>query len=175
MHIMLYNMICESEDTIEALGLLTLGSRLKRLGERLQAEVQPILNHLNPSVAASHHPLLAALDRHPALTIGKLAGTLGVSQPGVTRAVGQLIEMGLVQVAMAEVDGRRRLVSLSPTGRKLVAAAKRKAWPQVERAMADLCDGFGDELLLHLASIEDRLTLEPLTARARRTRHDGSE
>jgi DNA-binding MarR family transcriptional regulator len=170
-------MICDSanEDTIEALGLLTLGSRLKRLGERLQAEVQPILNDLNPPVAASHHPLLAALDRHPALTIGKLAGTLGVSQPGVTRAVGQLIEMGLVQVAMAEVDGRRRLVSLSPTGRKLVAAAKRKAWPQVERAMADLCDGFGDELLLHLASIEDRLTLEPLAACAKRTRHDGSE
>lgn len=164
-----------NEDTIEALGLLTLGSRLKRLGERLQAEVQPILNHLNPSVAASHHPLLAALDRHAALTVGKLAGTLGVSQPGVTRAVGQLTEMGLVQVAMAEVDGRRRLVSLSPAGRKLVAAAKRKAWPQVERATADLCDGFGDELLRHLASIEDRLTLEPLTARAKRTRHDGSE
>jgi DNA-binding MarR family transcriptional regulator len=164
-----------NEDAIEALGLLTLGTRLKRLGERLQAEVQPILDQLNPSVAASHHPLLAALDRHPQLTIGKLAETLGVSQPGVTRAVGQLMEMGLVQVAMAEVDGRRRLVSLSPTGRKLVDAAKRNAWPQVERAMADLCDGFGDELLLRLASIEDRLKLEPLTARSKRVRRDGAE
>jgi hypothetical protein len=41
--------------------------------------------------------------------------------------------------------------------------------------MADFCDGFGDELLLNLASIEGRLTLEPLTAPAERTRHDGSE
>lgn len=160
------------EDTLRSLGLMTLGSRLKRLGERLQAEVQPILSELAPPVAAGQHPLLAALSKHGALTVGELAALLGVAQPGITRAVGQLAGIGLVAVTTAAEDGRRRLVSLSPDGVAFVAAAREGVWLRVEKAVADLCAGFGDELLAHIASIEDGLARKPLTARAVEERQD---
>lgn len=159
-------MLNKTEDALRALGLMTLGSRLKRLGERLQAEVQPILGELSPPVPAGQHPLLAALSRHGAVTVGELAALLGVAQPGVTRALGQLAALGLLTVATTVEDGRRRLVSLTPQGEAFVAAARAGVWRRVEEAVADLCVGFGEELLAHLASIEDGLAARPLATRA---------
>lgn len=167
---MVYNELYD--DTVEALGLLTLGSRMKRLGERLQAEVQPILNELDFPVPAAQHPMLAALDRNGALTVGQLAETLGVAQPGVTRTVGQLADLGLVAVATAEGDGRRRLVSLSPAGEDFVVRAKREVWPRVEGAMADLCADFGEDLLGLLSVLETGLARQSLKERADGRRSD---
>ncbi|MFO1036520.1 MAG: MarR family transcriptional regulator [Geminicoccaceae bacterium] len=155
------------DDIVRDLGLLALGTRLKRLGERLQAETQGMLDGLEPKVPASQHPLLAAIDRFGSLSVGQLAETLGVTQPGITRAVGDLVEQGLVEVAAAPEDGRRRMLTLTAAGRVLVDAAKAQAWPGVERAVGDLCDGFGDELLQHLAVLEDRLAERPLRVRGR--------
>ena len=155
------------DDIVRDLGLLGLGTRLRRLGERLQAETQEVLDGLEPRVPASQHPLLAAIDRYGSLSVGQLAQALGVTQPGVTRAVGELVEAGLVEVAAAPDDGRRRMLALTDAGKAFVEAARAKAWPRVERAVADLCDGFGDELLQHLAVLEDRLAERPLRVRAR--------
>ena len=50
-------------DIVRELGHLTLGTRLKRLGERLQAQTQVLLAAADIGLPASHCPLLAALDR----------------------------------------------------------------------------------------------------------------
>jgi len=165
---MLYTMQYNSDspDIVRALGLLALGTRFKRLGERLQADTQVILDALDRSVPAAQQPLLFAIERHGPLTVGALAEHLGVSQPGVTRALGQLARAELVAIETAAEDGRRRLLSLTPAGRAFVAAARAEAWPRVEAAVADLCSGFAGELLEHLAAIEDRLRERPLAERA---------
>ena len=77
-------------DVMQDYGAVFLGSRLKRLGERMQAGAAKVITDAGLSVQPSQMPLLAALDRQ-AMTIGQLAQAVGVSQPGVTRAVGQLI------------------------------------------------------------------------------------
>ncbi|TIU44734.1 MAG: MarR family transcriptional regulator, partial [Mesorhizobium sp.] len=73
-------------------------------------------------------PLLAALDRLGPLPVGELAQSLGVAQPGVTRSVALLAELGLVEVNPADDDQRRRIVSLTGNGRRLVDRAKREIW-----------------------------------------------
>lgn len=160
-------MFDKSDDTLQVLGLTALGSRFKRLGERLQAEAQVILARVEPAIASGQHPMLWAIAQYGPLTIGELAERLGVTQPGVTRALGQLAEAGLVEVVTAPDDARRRLVSLTPAGRRFVEAAQREAWPVVEQAVADLCAGFADELLDNLGRMEAGLEQKSLGARVK--------
>lgn len=154
-----------TEDIVRSLGYLPLGSRFRRIGERLQADTQRILDELGQPLQASHHPFLAALDRLGPLAIGELAEAVGVTQPGVTRSVGQMIKLGLVQSRSAPNDQRRRIVSLTKTGQALVDTAKATAWPRVERAVADLCGHLEGSLLEQLASMEDGLVERPLHCR----------
>jgi hypothetical protein len=51
------------EDVVKALGYLSLGTRLKRIGETLQAQTQAVLAAHGFEQPAAHFPLLATLDR----------------------------------------------------------------------------------------------------------------
>lgn len=158
------------EDVVRELGFLTLGSRLKRLGERLQAQTQEVLQAAAVEVPASHFPLLAALDRLGPLSVGGIAQALGTSQPGVTRQLATLQAMGLVESAAAPEDGRLRTSALTKSGRQLVARAKRTIWPAVETAVAHACGTRGRALLEHLAALEEALADAPLHQRSVRLR-----
>lgn len=153
------------EDVVRSFGFLTLGSRMKRIGERLQADTQRIMGEQGALVQASQYPFLAAIDRLGPLAIGELAEAVGITQPGVTRAVGQLIEAGLLEAAPSPDDQRRKMVSLSKQGRKLVDTAKREIWPRIELAARDLCGDLSGPLLDQLAAMEDGLAAVPLDRR----------
>ncbi|MBM2710287.1 MarR family transcriptional regulator [Mesorhizobium caraganae] len=155
------------EDIIRSLGYLTLGSRLKRIGEQLQADTQRMLDGLEVPVQSSQYPLLAALDRLGPLPVGELAQSLGITQPGVTRSVALLTELGLVEVVQSDGDQRRRMVSLTGNGQRLVSRAKRDVWPRIENAVADLCRGLTGPLLEQLSAIEDGLAAAPLERRVK--------
>lgn len=155
------------EDVLRSLGYLCLGSRLKRIGEQLQADTQRLLDGLEVRLQASQYPLLAALDRLGPLPVGELAQSLGVTQPGVTRSVSLLADIGLVEVIQANDDQRRRLVSLTNSGRRLVDVAKQDVWPRIENAVAELCSGLSGSLLEQLAAIEDGLATTPLARRVK--------
>ena len=156
------------EDILRSLGFLCLGSRMKRIGEQLQADTQRVLDRLDMRIQSSQYPLLAALDRLGPLPVGELAQALGVAQPGVTRIVALLADLELVEVNPADDDQRRRIVSLSRNGRWLVDKAKRDIWPSIENAVADLCADLSGPLLGQLSAIEDRLAETPLHRRAER-------
>jgi DNA-binding MarR family transcriptional regulator len=154
------------EDVVRAFGFLTLGSRLKRIAERLQADTQRIMNEMGVPLQASQYPFLAAVDRLGPLTIGELAEAVGITQPGVTRSVAQLVELGLLDAAQARDDQRRKVISLTKKGKRLVEAAKREVWPRIDAAVTDLCGNLSGPLLQQLASIEDGLAATPLSRRA---------
>jgi len=155
-----------AEDVLSALGHLALGSRLKRVGERLQSETQAILSDAGLDFPAAQFPILAALDRLGPLSIGELAAALGVAQPGVTRMIGKIEAEGLVRTRAGPDDRRIRIVSLTPSGRRLVDRAKRTAWPLIEAAVADACLGLSGPLLVQIAGLEDALAARPLPQRA---------
>ncbi len=117
-------------DILHELGPVFLGSRLKRLGERMQAGAARVLAEAGLELQPALAPLLAALDRGP-MSVGALVEAVGSSQPGITRAAGQLVALGLVRSERG-ADRRRRTLSLTPEGeaamariRLLVVAAPR--------------------------------------------------
>lgn len=153
------------DDVIRTLGFLCLGTRMKRLGERLQADTQQIIENSGMAVLASQFPYLAAIDRLGPLTIGDLAEAMGVTQPAVTRTVLQLDAAGLTLSEPSPGDQRRKIVRLSDDGRTLVDTASRSVWPQVEAAVRDLCRDLDGPLLSQLAAVEDGLAKRPLAKR----------
>ena len=156
------------QDVVRTLGYLMLGTRMKRIGERLQASTQKVIDGFEVPVQAGQWPFLAALDTLGAVTVGELAEAIGITQPGATRTVAQLVRQGLVNVEQAAHDQRQRIVSLSKEGRRLVAAAKLDIWPSVSDAVADLCNPLDGPLLQQLAALEDGLAAIPLNRRTRR-------
>jgi DNA-binding MarR family transcriptional regulator len=156
-------------DIVRTFGYLALGTRLRRLGERLQAETQKLIDgHAEVEIVASQFPYLAAVDRLGPLATGDLAQALGVTQPAVTRTVMQLVDAGLLTVAPAPDDQRRRIISLSAEGRRLIEHAAKVVWPEVEAAVRDLCGDMQGPLLDQLTAIENGLDEQPLHIRARR-------
>ena len=154
------------DDIVEQLGHLALGTRLKRLGERMQAETSRYLDARGLPVPASQFPLLAALDRPGGLTVGELAEAVGVSQPGITRSVARLADQGLITVTHGSADRRRRSVRLTAAGEAVVARARADVWPSIEAAVVEACDGIEGTLLAQLAELEARLDRAPLDRRA---------
>ncbi len=153
------------DDILRSLGFLCLGSRLKRIGERLQADTQKIMDGAGVGIAPGQYPLLAALDRLGPLSVGDLAEALGVSQPGVTRSLSQLAALGLVDVQALPGDQRRKTARLSGEGERMIAQAKADIWPRIESAVIDLCGSLDGPLLSQLEAIEDGLAERPLSLR----------
>ena len=121
------------EDFVRATGYLSLGSRFRRIGERLQGDVNMLLDAEGIAVPAPFFPALTAIQRAGSLTVGGLAEAMGVAQPGVTRSLAQMEAMGLVKSARGKKDQRQRTISLTRKGDELVTRTHQDLWPGCAR------------------------------------------
>jgi DNA-binding MarR family transcriptional regulator/N-acetylglutamate synthase-like GNAT family acetyltransferase len=145
---------------------LFLGSRLKRLAERMQSEVVRVAQDAGLAIQPSQYSLLATLDAYGPQTIGTLVQAMELSQPAVTRTVAKLAEMGLVEVARRGKDQRLKTVTLTEAGEAAVARSKMHVWPQIERAVQGLLTDLPGALFADIKAIEERLAAKPLGQRA---------
>ncbi|NYZ16090.1 MarR family transcriptional regulator [Azospirillum sp. RWY-5-1] len=155
-----------AHDVVRALGYLCLGTRLRRIGEQVQADSQRIMDSLDVPLQAGQYPLLAAISRLGPLSVGELAEALGVTQPGVTRAAGLLTKAGYLKVRKGKDDQRIRRLSLTGAGEALIARSRAEIWPMIEAAVRDVCDGLEGSLIAQLDGLEDALKEKPLHRRA---------
>ena len=142
------------DDIVKRKGYLTLGSRLRRIGERLQAETQRVMERRDVPIQANQYPLLAALDENGPISVNEIAEALGVSQPGVTRMIGQLEKQGLVAVRRGETDQRTRVVSLTGPGEGIVRHGREEVWPLIEACVAEIMADASGSLLRQLEHLE---------------------
>ncbi len=155
-----------ANDVLKEMGYLFLGSRLKRLAERMQADVASIAERAGLAIQPSQYPILVALDRFGLLTVGALAEKLGLSQPAITRNLAKLVELGLIETIATPGDQRRRSLSLTQAGQDAMARSKREVWPHIDAAVLELCDRLDGPLLGQIATIEDALERRSLERRA---------
>ena len=152
-------------DVVRQLGYLALGSRFRRIGERLQADTQRIFKAAGVEIAPALMPTLRALAQNGPLSIGGLAECLGVAQPGVTRNIAQLRAAGLVRTVRRGRDQRVKTIALTEPGEALVALSIRELDPQIFAAVASICDGLHGPFLEQLAALEEALDQAPLDRR----------
>lgn len=99
-----------------------------RLNRRLRTD--PGAPGEAPPVSAGGVAVLANLNRSGELTIGQLAQVERVQPPSMTRTVSCLEAEGLVERHAHPTDGRQVVIRLSPRGRELLDADRRRrnAW-----------------------------------------------
>ena len=154
-------------DILQDLGYVAIGSRLKRLAERLQADALQIFERNGFVTQPSHFPLLAALDRYGPLSVGEAVKALGVSQPAVTRSLVSLVDLGLVMTAISSTDRRQKTISLTAAGIAIVKRMRLEVWPDVGRVVEEICANMDGGLLEQIERLETALSQKSLTARVK--------
>ena len=153
-------------DVLKERSALFLGSRLKRLAERMQGDVIKVAERAGLAIQPSQYSLLATLDAYGPRTIGELTTAMELSQPAITRMAAKLSEMGLVSIDRVHKDQRHKTVSLTEAGRADIERSKLHVWPQVEAAVREVLAGLEGSFLDQIAAIEARLADRPLDQRA---------
>lgn len=143
-----------TSDTLADLGATFLGSRMKRLADRLQTDAAAILQAMDLPIQPAQQQFLAVLRREGPQTVGAIAQHLRISQPTATRALQALVEQGLIDMRREGRDQRQKTLTLSPAGRALMERLERELWPRVEAAAVALCGGRHAALLAEIATIE---------------------
>ena len=152
-------------DILAEHGILFLGSRLKRLADRMQADAAEVLERLELEVQPSQVTLLAALDRFGPLSIGEAVEALGTSQPAVTRLVATLVDAGYVTADRGTRDQRSKTLDLTDSGRALVVRIRSTLWPPVRAAAEALTADLSGTFMQQIEGLEANLARRSLTAR----------
>jgi DNA-binding MarR family transcriptional regulator len=105
----------------------------------------------------SHVKALHELALHDDVPVKALAEQLGLSLPGMSRALDALVDRGIVQRREDPADRRVKRVHLTPSGRELLAQLDAARLAGLEQFAAELGAEERDALAAALAPIVDRL------------------
>jgi len=139
----------------QSLGYLVLGSRLRRLSESFLAEINRVYQNEGIDFDASWFPVFYLLSKNEALSIKELSEQIEVSHPAASQLITNLKNRGLVTSATCVDDGRRQLVTLTQSGRKLLATIL-PVWDAISLAMTRLVesDNTARQLLPAITALE---------------------
>lgn len=152
-------------DVVAEMGSVMLGSRLKRLAERLQGSANTLLAEAGIPFQSGQVAVLVALESG-AKPVGKISDDTGISQPGVTRSLAQLEALGMVS-RHAGADQRERLAVLTPAGEAAMNRVRSLVWPRVGIAVDAMLQQLGSApLLSQVAALEAALAERSLAQRA---------
>lgn len=97
-----------------------LGSRLKKLGERILSESAKVYKVLGIKHDRKLYSLLQLIEEKQPIGISEAAGLLGLTQPAVSQFFLELKQKKLVTSVASFHDSRKKLMRLSPEGKKLL-------------------------------------------------------
>lgn len=156
-----------SQDFLDELGELALGSRLKRLSDRLMADASQVYKNCGHVIQPKWFALLALLHKRDEVSIVKASELLGLSQPAVSQFVKEMIKEGLVTTAPSPKDSRRKFISLTEHGRLTVENMK-FMWRAVDLAAKELCGEVSANFFDSIKEFEKKLSSSSLSQRTAR-------
>lgn len=150
----------------QQLGFLAFGSRLRRLSEGFLSEINATYRALNIPFDASWFPVFYLLDQEGKVSIRDISDKAGVSHSAVSQLVSLLQDKGLVESVVSEVDARKKVLSFTAEGKKLLKRVK-PVWTALEASLEDLSQENAalKQLLKTVLQLEKALETKPLSAR----------
>jgi DNA-binding MarR family transcriptional regulator/GNAT superfamily N-acetyltransferase len=91
--------------------------------------------HLDGEFSLTEARILYEIGSSPRLTASSLRNTLGLDAGYISRLLAQLTRWKLVRQAASKNDGREKLLTLSPTGEKKVAALNEQSAVQIRELL----------------------------------------
>jgi DNA-binding MarR family transcriptional regulator/N-acetylglutamate synthase-like GNAT family acetyltransferase len=145
-----------NDDLIRELGELGMATRLKRLGEKLSADVARIYKSRKLDFEPKWFTTMYALYRNGSMSIQALAQSLGLTHPAIVQFVNQMKKKHLVETRQGQTDKRVNLISLTQKGRDTFDSI-RPLLTDIEEVTSDVVNSPGMDMLLLLDKIEERL------------------
>ncbi len=141
--------------TIEELGELFLGTRLKRLSDCLYDEVDKVYASQNIELSSRNTALLFLLHEHGDAGITQLADALGITHPAVNQMSKKLITWGYVHNAPDPNDERRRMLGLTQTGHQLIKKLL-PIWQELRTCLDEMLCASEHSLLMAVKGLEQQ-------------------
>ena len=139
--------------TIEELGELFLGTRLKRLSDHLYDEVDKIYKRHNIELSSRITAIIFLLYQDGDAAITEIADALGITHPAVNQMSKKLSQQGYIDTRPDEKDERRRLLSLTPSGKELVQQLV-PIWENLQYCLDDMLNASEHQLLPAVLDLE---------------------
>lgn len=153
-------------DYVRQKGAAAFGTRLRRLSERLDRQVQALYREHDVSFRPRWFAVVSALREKAVLSVGELAVLLGITHAAISQLRRELIAADLVRAKPDPKDARRQLLELSPHGKRVVTKLQ-PLWQAIAAATQALCIEAAPGLLENLDALEDALEREPMAKRVR--------
>jgi len=155
-----------SENYYEKLGQLILGSRLRKLSERLMLEMGNIYKSRNIEFEPGWFHIMYLLSENEKLSVTQISDILQVSHPSVIQVVGVLEKKEIVTISPDLNDKRKRIIELSDHGKDLLFQIQ-PFWNMIEQMMAEfLQEGeYSRNILNAVNEIENNLDAKSLSER----------
>ncbi len=150
------------------IGKLALGSRLRRLSEKLTEDAAQIYDLYGVALDPKWFPVFYVLSHQPAASITEIAQQIGHSHPSVSQIVKEMLKAGLITTDKG-ADARVNLVKLSEAGKNLIPALEQQ-YEDVTQAVEALLAESQYDLWNAIAAVEFSLTESSLFARVKNLR-----
>lgn len=151
-------------DYLLELGSLALGSRLKRLSERISQEVATIYEHEGITFEPRWFPVFHFLGKNGAASIVEIAKSIGVTHPAVNQIAKEMLNANLLSEVTDKDDKRKRLLTLSRKGQN-VHRELSATWRLIRIAANEAIEESEHNLLKSIDAMEKTLDQSDLPAR----------
>ena len=125
------------KDHIAELGGAALGARLRRLSAAIDADASRVYAAKGIRFEQRWFGVINQLARAGPLSVRELAGLLGITHASISETRQSLEAAGLIASRADPSDGRRRVLTLSPSGEALVAQLQ-PLWDTFDDAAREL-------------------------------------
>ncbi|MCG7858381.1 MarR family transcriptional regulator [Flavihumibacter sediminis] len=144
-------------------GVLVFGSRLRRLSETFLADINRIYRHKGIRFDAAWFPVFYMLSNKESVSIRDISIELETSHSAASQLISKLQEKGLIRTVPDKEDSRKKLVTFTPKGQKLLQQVK-PVWEALQHAMNDLLleNAHSKQLMQAILEMEKALQESPL-------------
>lgn len=159
------------EDFLESAGALGIATRLRRLADEFAVQVNEIYEFEKIEFDAVYFPILKTLDSSESVSLNDIANLLGRTHSAISQLASKMEKSGLIVAKAGADDARKRMITLSVKGKKLVNQL-RPVWAELTKVLDDVISTPGTTLLSVVREIEKELSNKRLIERYSGRRED---
>lgn len=141
--------------------VVRLESELGLLLRRARASAERLARSVHPDLEPSAYPLLARIEREPDVRASELAEHIGVGRGTMSRQLGRMEQIGLIERRPDPDDSRGQLIRVTPEGGRRVEAAREARWAYLGRVLESWSPQDRELLADQMHRLNDSMTANP--------------
>ena len=159
------------EDYFDELGEIALGSRLKRLSDKVMSDASRVYKFTGNDMQPKWFTLVSLLYDKKRVSVVEAADFLGLSQPCISQFSREMEKAGLIEFHSDPDDLRRRIMSLSKAGIKQYKSMQ-PVRSAVHKAAISICQEVEKDFYQSLQQFEKALSRKSLYERTLENYHE---